>query len=284
VRKGTYTAILFSLVAHGIIILLIFITHSPKEKSIKKINKSPPIKSFLYYRPNLTTAQAQQNKQKPLEKIIEKPIEKTSRIEADHNKQEILVTEESAIDKPSTNKPITHKPAIDLAAKNTVTPLNETIEEPSIPSTTNNTIALPKASNTVPESPLPLPAPSNQKLDSFTQLQRLRSKLNNNTAPTVDNPYQHDQPPSIFNATTKIVPHSVPLKDEEKEREQNTKNMGAGIAITKGDDGRCSVTQDMSAYGLSEGSSVQFFSCGESKFDKSFREHMKAVKAKLGKN
>jgi hypothetical protein len=74
------------------------------------------------------------------------------------------------------------------------------------------------------------------------------------------------------------------LKDEEKEREKNTKNMGAGIAITKGDDGRCSVTQDMSAYGLSEGSSVQFFSCGESKFDKSFREHMKAVKEKLGKN
>lgn len=265
-RKGTYTAILFSLVVHGIIILLIFITHSHKEKSIKKINKSPPIKSFLYYAPNLTTAQANQNKQKP--------IEKPKRIEADHNKQEVLVTEE----------PITNKPAIDLADKNTVTPLHKTIKKSSIPSTTNNTITLPKASNTVPDSPLPLPAPSNKKLDSFTQLQRLRSKLNNSDAPKVDNPYQHDQPPSIFNTTTKTVPHSAPLKDEEKEREKNTKNMGAGIAITKGDDGRCSVTQDMSAYGLNEGSSVQFFSCGESKFDKSFREHMKAVKEKLGKN
>ncbi len=277
-RKGTYTAILFSLVVHGIIILLIFITHSHKEKSIKKINKSPPIKSFLYYAPNLTTAQANQNKQQPLKKIIEEP----NRSEADHNKQEVLVTEE-----PITNKPSTNKPAIDLAAKNPVTPLNKAIQKPSIPSipsTINNTLVLPKASNTVPDLPLPLPTPSNQKLDSFTQLQRLRSKLNNGSAPTVDNPYQHDQPPSIFNATTKTAPHSAPLKDEEKEREKNTKNMGAGIAITKGDDGRCSVTQDMSAYGLSEGSSVQFFSCGESKFDKSFREHMKAVKEKLGKN
>tara|TARA_B110000438_G_scaffold220569_1_gene213667 strand:+ start:14294 stop:15130 length:837 start_codon:yes stop_codon:yes gene_type:complete len=278
VRKGTYTAILFSLVVHGIIILLIFITHSHKEKSIKKINKSPPIKSFLYYAPNLTTAQANQNKQQPLKKIIEEP----NRSEADHNKQEVLVTEE-----PITNKPSTNKPAIDLAAKNPVTPLNKAIQKPSIPSipsTINNTLVLPKASNTVPDLPLPLPTPSNQKLDSFTQLQRLRSKLNNGSAPKVDNPYQHDQPPSIFNTTTKTVPHSAPLKDEEKEREKNTKNMGAGIAIIKGDDGRCSVTQDMSAYGLSEGSSVQFFSCGESKFDKSFREHMKAVKEKLGKN
>ena len=274
-RKGTYTAILFSLVVHGIIILLIFITHSHKEKSIKKINKSPPIKSFLYYAPNLTTAQTHQNKQKPIEKLIEKP----KRSEADHNKQEVLITEE-----PIANKPSINKPAIDLADKNTVTPLHKTIKKSSISSTTNNTITLPKASNTEPDSPLPLPAPSNKKLDSFTQLQRLRSKLNKGSAPTVDNPYQHDQPPSIFNATTKTVPHSVPLKDEEKVREQNTKNMGAGIAITKGDDGRCSVTQDMSAYGLSEGSSVQFFSCGESKFDKSFREHMKAVKEKLGKN
>ncbi len=265
-RKGTYTAILFSLVVHGIIILLIFITHSHKEKSIKKINKNPPIKSFLYYAPNLTTAQANQNEQKP--------IEKPKRIEADHNKQEVLITEE----------PITNKPVIDLADKNTVTPLNKTIKKSLISSTITHTITLPKASNAVPDSPLPLPAPSNKKLDSFTQLQRLRSKLNNGSAPTVDNPYQHDQPPSIFNATTKTVPHSAPLKDEEKEREKNTKNMGAGIAITKGDDGRCSVTQDMSAYGLSEGSSVQFFSCGESKFDKSFREHMKAVKEKLGKN
>jgi hypothetical protein len=280
VRKGTYTAILFSLVVHGIIILLIFITHSHKEKSIKKINKSPPIKSFLYYAPNLTTAQANQNKQQPLKKIIKEP----NRSEADHNKQEVLVTEEPITNKPISNKPNTNKPAIDLADKNTVTPLHKTIKKSSIPSTTNNTITLPKASNTEPDSPLPLPAPSNKKLDSFTQLQRLRSKLNNGSAPTVDNPYQHDQPPSIFNATTKTVLHSVPLKDEEKVREQNTKNMGAGIAITKGDDGRCSVTQDMSAYGLSEGSSVQFFSCGESKFDKSFREHMKAVKAKLGKN
>ena len=279
-QKGTYTAILFSLVVHGIIILLIFITHSHKEKSIKKINKSPPIKSFLYYAPNLTTAQAHQNKQQPLKKIIEEP----NRSEADHNKQEVLVTEEPITNKPIPNKPNTNKPVIDLADKNTVTPLNKTIKKSLIPSTITHTITLPKASNTEPDSPLPLPAPSNKKLDSFTQLQRLRSKLNNGSAPTVDNPYQHDQPPSIFNATTKTVPHSAPLKDEEKEREKNTKNMGAGIAITKGDDGRCSVTQDMSAYGLSEGSSVQFFSCGESKFDKSFREHMKAVKEKLGKN
>jgi len=113
------------------------------------------------------------------------------------------------------------------------------------------------------------------------QLQRLRSKLNPNSVSNTDNPYQSDQPPSIFNTDVKTVPHSVPLKDKAKIRDKNTKNMGAGITITQGDDGRCSITQDLSAYGLNEGSSRQFFSCGESTFDKSFREHMKKVKVKL---
>ena len=80
------------------------------------------------------------------------------------------------------------------------------------------------------------------------------------------------------------MPHSVPVKDAEKQRKANTQDMGAGIAITKGDNGICSIQQDMRAYGLTEGSSRQFFACGESKHDKSFRQHMKKVKAKFGKN
>ena len=124
--------------------------------------------------------------------------------------------------------------------------------------------------------------PINQ-VDTFTQLQNLRSKLNRSAYQTSDNPYQRYQPPSAFNANAKTVPHSMPIKDEEKERKQNTKNMGSGISTTKGDDGTCSISQDMSIYSLSEGSSTQYFACGESKFNKSFREHMKKVRAKLGK-
>lgn len=248
-QKGTYVAILFSLVIHGIILLLVFITQSNQQEYVKEISKSPPIKSFIYYAPNSTKASTKL----PTQDLIETP----------NNAKEI-----------ESKTFINDKPEINSIVKN----MDQSQDKVSVK--TSNIIVDSSASRPEPE---PIPAPKNNKLDSFTQLQRLRSKLNSSTSITVDNPYQDEQPPSIFNSTTKTVPHSVPLKDEEKIRERNTKNMGAGIAITKGEDGRCSVTQDLSAYGLSEGSSTQFFNCGESKFDKSFREHMKAVKAKLGK-
>ncbi|MGB1263907.1 MAG: hypothetical protein ACPG52_13445, partial [Cognaticolwellia sp.] len=143
---------------------------------------------------------------------------------------------------------------------------------------------LPNApANKTPIKPVPTPAPERKKLDSFTQLQRLRSQLNQSASKLSDNPYQRYQAPSTFNNGAKSVPHSVPVKDEDKQRQANTQTMGAGVAMTKGDNGICTVTQDMSVYGLNEGSSTQFFSCGESKFDKNFRQHMQKVNAKLGK-
>ena len=269
-QKGTYLAILFSLVVHGIILLLIITTQSNQQKPVKEISHPAPIKSFIYYAPSAAKPLTQIVKKDVVEKlsktqnIEEKPLN-NDQPKANSIAKKINKSNEKTINKASNNTLI--KPAFSQAE-----------------ATTNNSIL---GSTTPPPetkpSPEPIPLPKNKKLDSFTQLQRLRSQLKNKATLAVDNPYQDAQPPSIFNPTVKAVPHSVPLKDEEKIREQNTKNMGAGIAITKGEDGLCSVTQDMSAYGLSEGSSTQFFNCGESNFDKSFREHMQAVKAKLGK-
>ena len=274
VQKGTYLAISFSIVIHGIIFLLVFITQPNQQKSVKKISKSPPIKSFIYYAPNASKAPKQVTKQTTKQNLLEKP-----------NNGQNEIVEHKAV--------ITDKPEIDSSNKNSDDLTDKTIDKAvaqpilskaNVRTKTSNTIVDSTASRPEPKpSPVPVPAPKNKKLDSFTQLQRLRSKLNNRSGVDVDNPYQREQPPSIFNPTVKAVPHSAPLKDEEKIRKKNTKNMGAGIAITKGEDGRCSVTQDLSVYGLSEGSSTQFFNCGETKFDQSFREHMKAVKAKLGK-
>jgi len=228
-----------------------------KPKIVKSTTKTTPIKSFIYYPPNVAKTEANAVNKKLLEKAptMESPaIEQT---ELNNKPTENNLTPEI------TKKALDDSPPADLA-------IMEAIE---LPETDNKTT-----------EPTPLPKPTNRKLDSFTQLQKLRSTLNKNSLQNTDNPYQSYQPPSVFNTNSTSVPHSIPIKDEEKEREKNTKNMGAGIAITKGDDGRCSVTQDLSAYGLSEGSSTQFFSCGESKFDKSFREHMKKVNSKLGKD
>ena len=217
------------------------------------IEKKQPIKSFLYRAPRIKLSSEKVDDQKPISPAIveKKPVEKL--IHAKEEQKEVQAQNAVATDN------------------------NVTIQQPPI--------VLPHAvpqKSTKPEPEQP-PQQPRKKLDSFTQLQRLRSKLNSSTNTTANSPYQSDQPPSIFNTRPKTVPHSVPVKDEEKEREKNTKNMGSGIAITKGDDGTCAITQDMSVYGLEHGSSTQYFSCGESKFDKSFREHMKKVKDKLDK-
>jgi hypothetical protein len=256
VRKGTYTAIIFSLLVHGLILFVILITQSNKPIIVKSTSNKPPIKSFIYYAPDLE--KTKQNTVK--EKLDEKKLITKASPDTIKNLKKVTIKKIST--SAHTKKVIEIKTIQSFEDQ-----ISKVIESPESP----------------PKTSKPLPEPAQRKLDSFIQLQKLRSKLNNSSIPNTNNPYQSYQPPSVFNTNTKSVPHSVPLKDEEKEREKNTKNMGAGIEITKGDDGTCSITQDMSAYGLSEGSSTQYFSCGESKFDKSFREHMKKVKNKLGK-
>lgn len=276
-QKGTFAAITFSLVIHGIIFLLILFNQSNLKKPVQKISKNPPIKSFIYYSPT------------PLKKKAElgrESLERNQKNEVE-SKSQALSNDEFSFNQINKNSDKLHNKVSDKKnQKNLIPPVlptfNSSKKQVNVKVSNKLSDSIKLSSTSLP-LPAPAPAPKKEKLDSFTQLQRLRSKLNTSTEKALDNPYQREQPPSIFNSITKSVPHSVPLKDEEETRKKNTKNMGAGIAITKGEDGRCSVTQDLSAYGLSEGSSTQFFSCGESKFDRSFREHMKVVKAKLGK-
>jgi hypothetical protein len=230
------------------------LTQSTTKPKFKEHNKKVAIKSFLYRAPKVETPSVETEK-------------------AEVIKDEILKKQSSPEVK---DKRPTKIDSIDKVVKPIAVVKNDTDrnkqQEPSLLPTPIEPL--------LPQQP---PQSPKNKLDSFTQLQRLRSKLNRSAIAPIGNPYQSYQPPSIFNSNSKTVPHSVPLKDEENEREKNTKNMGAGIAITKGDNGGCEIKQDLSVYGLSEGSSIQKFRCGETKFDKGFREHMKKVKTKLGK-
>ncbi|MBA6329190.1 hypothetical protein H4J46_14780 [Colwellia sp. MB02u-6] len=235
-----------------------FLTPSGKQKIVKSPLKNAPIKSFIYYAPKLDKTELKAIKKSTRKKIL---IEDLPAAKKDHKSAK----------KKHVSKPKNTEKLIDTTLEKTFKDIiSKVIELPKVQ---------PKTSPTKP-----LSEPTRRKLDSFMQLQRLHNQLNQNSVSNTNNPYQSYQPPSIFNTNVKTVPHSIPLKDEEQTRKKNTKNIAAGITITKGDDGRCSITQDLSAYGLNEGSSIQFFSCGESKFDKSFLEHMKKVKVKLDKN
>jgi hypothetical protein len=260
VQKGTYTAVIYSLAIHSLILFIILVTAKTQQLTVPEIEKTV-IKSFLYYAPKSTP----------------QVLVSTTENSQTEKENDPIIAEPTL--SPKDNQAVA---SMDVqAAENIPEKIEKTLPDKD-DSVVTTAIDLPKATATMPQ-PSPEPDPTKRKLDSFTQLQRLRNKLKQSSSTSTRNPNQNYQPASIFNNKIKSVPHSAPVKDEEQERAKNTKDLGAGIAITKGDDGTCSVTQDMTAYGLSEGSSTQYFTCGESNFDKSFREHMKKVKAKLGK-
>lgn len=258
--KGTYTSIAFSIAIHGFIFLVIILTHSTPLRISNNIVHPVAIKSFIYYAPKDTKSAKQTTENKQKTTTIPNLIENIVNENANETRVAIkkqIATEKQPVRQANTNKIVKHKLG-------------------TIKATANTTAKSPHPSKLNPTAV--------EKLDSFSQLQNMRHKLNSQAMRSSINPYSRYQPPSIFNRNVKSVPHSVPVKDVDKERKKNTHNLGTGIAITKGNNGHCSITQDMSVYGLSEGSSTQFFNCGETIFDKNFREHMQNVKAKLGKN
>lgn len=77
-----------------------------------------------------------------------------------------------------------------------------------------------------------------------------------------------------------VVPPSLVKLTPEQARNKNTTKMSNDISITKHEDGTCTIDRAQFLGSPVEGSS-SVFACGERKFDKSFREHMKKVQEKL---
>ncbi|NQY64504.1 MAG: hypothetical protein HRT38_12350 [Alteromonadaceae bacterium] len=115
------------------------------------------------------------------------------------------------------------------------------------------------------------------------QLKQLRNELDEKSINEAVAEFSQFRSASVMTGKQIPVPHSVPLKDAAREREKNTTNYADGISIIKNEDGKCSVETDLGSVGIEGVKSVQFFSCGESKFDKRFRLHMKKVRSKFGK-
>jgi|GEM_PF-1821370 len=84
---------------------------------------------------------------------------------------------------------------------------------------------------------------------------------------------------SIFNPSPQLVPKSTTLDaiDIEHRKKQQITNYSHDISIQKGDDGNCSVIQDLTSVGIEGVSAIQHFKCGKTKQEKYFSEHMKAT-------
>ena len=124
---------------------------------------------------------------------------------------------------------------------------------------------------------------SKKTFSAHKQLSKLRSQLNQQIMTQEYSAQSETRSHSAMHLAPKPVPHSVPILSQEQKDKANTTSYSSDTNITKYENGTCMVEQDLSSVGIAGVKSQQYFACGESKFDKSFREHMKKVQAKLGK-
>ena len=262
--KKNYALLLSFIIHLGLILALYFAQSHHNNLSInqKKAqkNKTPKaIKSFLYTPP--PKAKVEPSPKAKKKALIVK--NKADQANTNNNLNAVI----SHSDKKLQN--ITEKPKKQFPQKNK--PENNPQNKPQ-----NKKKRESDTINSTHDEPLKKP-----KVDRYAQLQKLRSALNNSAKRPQRQYSQHNQAPSIFNPTPKTVPNSTSVFDQEQPEQTNTINVGGSIAITKGDDGICSIKEDLTVYGVEDATSTQYFACGESKFDKSFRLHMKKVIQKL---
>lgn len=115
---------------------------------------------------------------------------------------------------------------------------------------------------------------------SYKQLENLRKSIKEKVMAEGVATHQQFRSPSIMHGAQIPVPHSSQQLTWEQAHEQNTLKMSGDISITKNDNGTCIIEREQFLGSPVEGS-TSVFSCGESKFDKSFREHMRKVQNKI---
>ncbi len=121
--------------------------------------------------------------------------------------------------------------------------------------------------------------PVQATFSAYKQLDRLRNSINEKIIAQELSERQQFRSPSVMHGEQIPVPHSNKQLTSEQEREKKVTRMSNDISITKYDNGVCTIEREQFLGSPIEGSSSAF-ACGESKFDKSFREHMKKVQEK----
>ncbi|GHE91733.1 hypothetical protein [Thalassotalea profundi] len=118
---------------------------------------------------------------------------------------------------------------------------------------------------------------------SYKSLQQLREKIQRQNQTQFQQELSQPNTGSVMHGTPNLVPHSTIRPTVDEKRKQATSTISTHKSVIKGDNGTCTIIEDLSAIGVDGVKAVSTFACGETKFDKSFREHMEKVRKKLGK-
>jgi len=139
----------------------------------------------------------------------------------------------------------------------------------------------PIATSTTQVQPKSIELNSTQKsFSAYKQLDNLRSSINKKIMEKEIAQSQRFRSASVMHGEQIPVPHSNVQLSPEQEREKKITRMSNDISITKYDNGLCTIEREQ-FLGSPVPASSSAFACGESKFDKSFREHMKKVRDKI---
>ncbi|PKG84957.1 hypothetical protein CXF85_04930 [Colwellia sp. 75C3] len=255
--KGRYTAIVISVLLHLLILFALTYSAIKQPKIIKKDKpKITSIKSFLYSAP----------KKRPNTEITAKK---------NINEQKSLLKVEP---KKSTPKKPVHTEALTVAATIPVNNLPKNTQNKAVINTLPKQVTNAVKSDTVTTKNKVAGARFGN-FSSYDRLSRLRQKLDNQQSEQAFAEFTQKRSASVMDGEPFPVPKTIVPLTVEQQHKLTTSTSHTG-SITKNDDGTCTINRAQ-IYGSPIPATTSYFACGESKFDKNFREHMKKVQAKL---
>jgi len=218
--------------------------------------KATSIKSFLYTAPKKIAAKKVELTKTPPKKIIEKKIVKSPQ------SQSIAKTiPVKPVAKPKPTPTVKATPTVKPATKVKSSQVTNAVKSETV--TTKNKVS----------------GESRGGFSSYDRLSRLRNKLNNQQRDQAFEELTQQRSVSIMDGEPFPVPKTTVPLTLEQQYEKNTSKSHVG-SITKNDNGTCTIHREQ-ILGSPVEATTSSFACGESKFDKSFREHMQKVQAKL---
>ena len=270
-HQGRKSFFLLSLAFHVLLICLLASQVNFKTPN-DKVQVAKPIKSYLYKAPVPKKAV------EPIQPLIDESVEQ------EVAKQQTSEPVDKAIESEKVEK---QKPAEKAPIEKTLEP--EPIIAETKPIVTEPVKSAPQTEKLQSEQAKQvLTSNTSEKTISVSeralrQISNLGKKLDQQFIEQEINEHFRHKSPSVMHGTPIPVPKSIVPLTREQKKLQSTQRLDDNISIVKGDDGTCFIEEDLTRSGIEGVKAVSAFNCGESKFDRSFREHMNKVKKKLGK-
>lgn len=251
--KGPYTAIVISVLLHLLLLLALIYGATQQPKIIKKDKpKIESIKSFLYSAPKKIVIESTSPSKNTDEKKAAQKVQKKQNIPSKIVSTEVL------------------KPAVKIP------PAKPIVKQASNPSSTQVTNAVKSETVTTKNKVL---GASRGNFSSYDRLSKLREKLGNLQREQAFVELTQPRSNSLMDAEPFPVPKTIVPLTVDQQKKLNTSSSHVG-SITKNDNGTCTIYREQ-VLGSPVHATTAYFACGESKFDKSFREHMEKVQAKF---